>query len=240
MNTKVILIGTLAIIALLAALIFISVPFTPTQTGMTLQGEAGLYRNGEFYPLSIWTVNAKTAQDGDVLYWRFWLTLTAQNVDGQLTSVRFTLWQKGLNEAWIMGTEGVTPGNPATSPTELWFQTALPNGVPVTMPIKYRDVICEGAETISNPLPYSTWDSATSTFVRAARVEKLFADRWPIGTTTWELHCTVVALTWQYFDGTSTKTETVTSSPSDIYFTFSITRTEVGGLTVTLVGQGSH
>jgi len=232
----VVLIITLALVAVYA------LNAKPVESTNALNGEAGIYRDNQFYPFTTWIVNSQTVQDGDILYWKFWLSLTASNVVGQLTSVHFKVWQKinGVTSStWQAGTEG-SYGQPVTSPAESWFQVTLPVGVSVTVPIKYRDNLYSQVETSSNLLPFSTWDAATGNVLRTARLDKLYAAGWDIGTTTWEVHCTVVSLTWQYNDGTGLKTATIIPNPYDIYYTFSITRTEAGTLSVTLVGQGSH
>lgn len=218
---------------------------TVSTTIMALQGEAGVYRNDQPVPFSIWSVNNHQCQDGDALYWKFWLLLNA-NTDGQLTAVRFKLTQKinGVDNGWIMGTEGVASGSPYTSSTESWFTISLPKDAQTVVPIKYRDLYCGGSggteETPTNLLPYTENDPINSSrTIRSARVERLYSDRWGTGTTTWEMHCTIVELTWQYTENGQLQTKKIVPSPNDISFTFAITRTEAG-LSVSVVGQGSH
>lgn len=247
-------IAAIILIALLVVMIaiYVSTPFVQPLNINGLNGEAGVVKaDGTVIPFqtgqSLYSsvqVNGVYLNLNDWLYWRFWLVLKSSgNIQNpSLTAVHFKLWQTGINEAYIAGTEGVAVGMLTTSPTESWFQVALPVDTAVTVPIKYRDNwLGDGAvDNATNPAPYT--EVVGGQAVRSARVEKAadFAS-WAAGTYTWTLYCDVISVSWTYtVPGQGVQTQTFQPTPWRIYYTFTIVVGASGSLSVTLSGAGSQ
>jgi len=238
--------GYVAAVVLIVAFLLVAVSqlTTPVQSlakPNSVGGEAGIIKaDGTVIKLTVKTsslavfiVNSRDVSANDFIYWKFWLNLQTSGVSGNLTTVHFKLWQKwnGAVSGFNQGTENSNP--PATNPVESWFQVALPQDQMVVVPLKYRDSF-DPPENATNVFPFSTLSSDGTHVIRDRRIEYtgnfIYLD---YGTYTWQMICTVIGVTWEH-NGIS---ETITPSPNEISFTFTVTK--ASGLTVTLSGQGS-
>jgi hypothetical protein len=253
MNKKLLATAIILILAAVGVTYFASPYYAPpTQNVNGLNAEAGIIKaDGTVIPFKIGQTLYSTVQVNGVylalndwVYWRFWgVFQSSGNIQNpSLTAVRFKLTQTGVVPVFQAGTEGVSTGVPATSPTETWFQTSLPVGIAVTVPIKYRDNwLGDGAvDNATNPAPYTEVVSGQA--VRSARVEKAsdFAT-WTPGTYTWVCSLSLVDVTWTYtVPGQGVITAHITPSPSTISYTFTIVVGADGSLSVSLSGQASQ
>lgn len=250
-KNQIMTVAAIAIIAILAFAIVSQNAAVPQQTN-GLTGEAGYidsagvtHRLEVGQTLSTVQVNGIYLNLNDWIYWRFWLNLQSSGdiQSPALTSVRFKLTQTGINPTFQAGTEGVPTGEPATSPTESWFQVSLPVGTQVAVPVQYRDNwLGNGAvDNATNPAPYTTVDTATGQAVRSARVERASDfSNWAAGTYTWTCICTIIDVAWTYtVAGQGVQVAHVQPSPSQVSFTFTIVVGTNGSLSATLSGASS-
>jgi len=246
---SVVVMASLVVVILLCS--FIAYQTREAEAVNGLNGEAGvilpsgrkIVLNTKRHPLAVFTVNSVSDLPEDtIIYWRFWLNLKATGISGRLVSVRFKLWQEinGQPSNWMAGTEGVSENIPPTSPTEEWFQVELPKDVVVKVPIKYRDAFWETEPPIY--APYSELSEDGTHVIREARMDQLgqMLAGAPDGyTMTWTLYCTIVEIRWEWEEAGVTKTGVIKPEPSEISYTFVITKHEAG-LDVTLESEASH
>jgi len=196
------------------------------------------------FPLAVWTVNSKTLQKGDFIYWKFWLNLKAVDYDAKLLKVRFTLSQKlqfpdgTVLTDWVAGTEQVASkyGIPLTAPDEEWFRVDLPKDQVVIVPIKYRDAtVPTWNEPDATIAPFSYYDGKS--MVRSARIDRPNPDwnDWEDGTYIWTVRCTVHEIVWEQ----TGEVKSMTPKPSTVEYTFTIKK-QSGSLEATLSSLASH
>jgi len=196
------------------------------------------------------SVNGHPLQMTDMIYWRFWLVLRASGSisNAQTTAVRFKLWQT-LNgpsnyQAGTEHTPNATNLTPATSPTETWLLKSLPINTDVTMPLKYKDCWAgEGrVDNATNPWIYTMADPTNSSqAIREARLEQAIDfSTYPIGTHVWTLYCEVVSVAWSWTESGQPKTGTITPSPAQISYVFTVIVGSGGALSITLNSIASH
>lgn len=201
-------------------------------TGQAVAGEAGIIDGqGNRIPLtilpaySVYTVNQHSVGLDDLIYTQAWLLVKA-SADGRLKSVHFTVTQQSPLDTgyWATGTDNVPDGMPKTSPTESWFDVALPKDVETKVILKYRDNLWSGkGETSTNLFGDATWDPAAQTAIRNKHLWfcRVFEEL-PDGTYTFKTTFTLVSISWQPTSGSEI---TVTNiNPNTYSKTFTIVK----------------
>ncbi|GAH03052.1 unnamed protein product, partial [marine sediment metagenome] len=98
-NSVLTIVVIIALLSIVPITFFILNPLNASGLGF----EGGIItKEGQVIPLdeptwltknAAWDVNSQTVQEGDYVYWRFWLNARAIGIPGQVTNIRFKLSQ---------------------------------------------------------------------------------------------------------------------------------------------------